>query len=205
MKITGIILAAGLSNRMGEVKSLLPFGKSLLLGLVINNVWESILSHTIVVLGSDADRIRKMIDFKDATVVFNPDYRRGQSSSLKAGLQAVDSDTDGVMFLLGDQPFIDPKLINTLIGEWRKQPAAIIIPVYDGKRGNPVVAHRNIFPMIRKISGDSGLRQIFQKLKGDIREVEIADPGILMDIDTVEDYRELLLYAQKRQEEDDNT
>ncbi|MBM9604468.1 nucleotidyltransferase family protein [Desulfopila inferna] len=190
---------------MGEVKSLLPFGKSLLLGLVINNVWESILSHTIVVLGSDADRIRKMIDFKDATVVFNPDYRRGQSSSLKAGLQAVDSDTDGVMFLLGDQPFIDPKLINTLIGEWRKQPAAIIIPVYDGKRGNPVVAHRNIFPMIRKISGDSGLRQIFQKLKGDIREVEIADPGILMDIDTVEDYRELLLYAQKRQEEDDNT
>jgi len=205
LKITGIILAAGLSNRMGEVKSLLPFGKSLLLGLVINNVWESILSHTIVVLGSDADRIRKMIDFKDATVVFNPDYRRGQSSSLKAGLQAVDSDTDGVMFLLGDQPFIDPKLINTLIGEWRKQPAAIIIPVYDGKRGNPVVAHRNIFPMIRKISGDSGLRQIFQKLKGDIREVEIADPGILMDIDTVEDYRELLLYAQKRQEEDDNT
>ncbi len=205
MKITGIILAAGLSSRMGEVKSLLPFGRSLLLGLVINNVSESILSHTIVVLGSDADRIRKMIDFKGATVVFNPDYRMGQSSSLKAGFQAVDSNTDGVMFLLGDQPFIDSKIINTLIGEWRKQPAAIIIPVYDGKRGNPVVAHRNIFPMIRKISGDSGLRQLFQKLKGDIREVEIADPGILMDIDTVEDYRELLLYAQKRQEEDDIT
>lgn len=205
MKITGIILAAGLSSRMGEVKSLLPFGKSLLLDLVISNARKSMLSHTIVVLGYQADRIREKIDFSEVTVVFNPDYRMGQSSSLKAGLQAVDPDTDGVMFLLGDQPLVDPNTINTLIGEWRKQPAAIIIPVCDGKRGNPVVAHRDIFPMIGKMSGDTGLRQLFQELKESIREVEVADPGIHMDVDTIEDHRKLLLYAQKSHEEDDGT
>jgi molybdenum cofactor cytidylyltransferase len=190
---------------MGEVKSLLPFGKSLLLDLVISNARKSMLSHTIVVLGYQADRIREKIDFSEVTVVFNPDYRMGQSSSLKAGLQAVDPDTDGVMFLLGDQPLVDPNTINTLIGEWRKQPAAIIIPVCDGKRGNPVVAHRDIFPMIRKMSGDTGLRQLFQELKESIREVEVADPGIHMDVDTIEDHRKLLLYAQKSHEEDDDT
>jgi molybdenum cofactor cytidylyltransferase len=190
---------------MGEVKSLLPFGKSLLLDLVISNARKSMLSHTIVVLGYQADRIREKIDFSEVTVVFNPDYRMGQSSSLKAGLQAVDPDTDGVMFLLGDQPLVDPNTINTLIGEWRKQPAAIIIPVCDGKRGNPVVAHRDIFPMIRKMSGDTGLRQLFQELKESIREVEVSDPGIHMDVDTIEDHRKLLLYAQKSHEEDDGT
>lgn len=191
MKITGIILAAGLSRRMGTVKSLLPFGDALLLDRVIDNAHQSELASLIVVLGHEAERVRESIDFKESRVIFNPDYRMGQSSSLRAGLGAVPDDSDGAMFLLGDQPFVGSKIIDGLIRAFKEQPSHLIIPTWCGKRGNPVLAHRSIFHMIRGITGDTGARVLFHSLKEQMREVEVADPGIHLDVDTIEDYRKL--------------
>jgi molybdenum cofactor cytidylyltransferase len=191
LKIAGIILAAGLSRRMGTVKSLLPLGESLLLDRVVENAHQSELESLIVVLGHDAENILKKIDFKDSRVIINPDYRMGHSSSLRAGLDAVSADTDGALFLLGDQPFVGSKTIDMLIRAFRKQPSSLIIPTCQGKRGNPVLAHRRIFKMIQGITGDTGPRVFFSKLKEEIQEVDVFDPGIYLDIDTVEDYRRL--------------
>jgi len=191
LKIAGIILAAGLSRRMGTVKSLLPFGESLLLDRVVENAHQSELAGLIVVLGHGAEGILKKIDFKDSRVIINPDYRRGHSSSLQAGLDAVPADTDGALFLLGDQPFVGAKTIDKLIRAFQNQPSSLIIPTCQGKRGNPVLVHRCIFKMIQGLTGDTGPRVLFSKLKEEIQEVEVFDPGIHLDVDTIEDYRKL--------------
>ncbi len=191
LKITGIILAAGSSRRMGTVKSLLPWGKSFLLDKVIENAQQSELANLIVVLGFKAESILEKINFRDSRVIINPDYSMGQSSSLRAGLGGVPADSDGAMFLLGDQPFIGPTIIDSLILALQKQPANLIIPTFQGKRGNPVLAHRSIFELVREITGDTGARVLFSSLKEQIQEVEVFDQGIHLDMDTIEDYRRL--------------
>jgi len=191
LNITGIILAAGLSRRMGTVKPLLPWGESFLLDRVIENAHQSELANLIVVLGHEAESILKKINFKDSRVIVNPDYSMGQSSSLGAGLGGVPADSDGAMFLLGDQPFIGPKIIDSLIGALQKQPANLIIPTFQGKRGNPVLTHRSIFELVQGITGDRGARVLFHSLKDQILEVEVFDQGIHLDVDTIEDYRRL--------------
>lgn len=190
LKVVGIILAAGLSRRMGRVKSLLPWGDSLLLDRVIDNAYNSRLSSLVVVLGHEAGKIRKRIDFRGARVIVNSDYGTGQSSSLRAGLGALPEGTDGAMFLLGDQPFVGTKIIDTLIGAFEKQQSSLVIPTCQGKRGNPVLAHSSIFETVQGISGDTGARVLFHSLSRQIQEIEVNDPGIHIDIDTSEDYQQ---------------
>ena len=191
MKIVGILLAAGLSSRMGRVKPLLPWGGGLLLEKVIENARNSRLTCLIVVLGHEADSIRQRIDFKQTRVIVNSDYRMGQSSSLRAGLSALPDDTDAAMFLLGDQPLVTAEIIDRLIGAFEKRRSPLIIPTCQGKRGNPVLANNSIFDLIQNITGDTGARALFRSLNEQIREVELSDPGILLDIDTMEEYRRL--------------
>ncbi len=176
---------------MGTAKPLLPWGNSFLLDRVIENAHQSELANLIVVLGFEAESILEKITFRDSRVIINPDYSMGQSSSLRAGLGGVPADSDGAMFLLGDQPFVGPKIIDNLIRIFRKQPSKFIIPVFQGKRGNPVVAPRSIFELVRRITGDTGARVLFRSLKEQILEVEVFDPGIHLDVDTIEDYRKL--------------
>lgn len=199
LKVAGVILAAGYGTRSGTVKSLLPFGGKTLLETVINNVRRSKLSSIVVVLGHASEEIRRSIQFHGCTVVVNRDYSKGQSSSLQAGIRALPGDTAGGMFLLGDQPFIEEQLIDNLIDGFRKRPRHILIPTCGGQRGNPVVVPRHVFPMIAGVTGDTGLRVLFPHLQGQIWEVETSDSGILLDIDTMDDYRRFLLLQLERQ------
>ncbi len=192
LKIVGIILAAGSSRRMGRVKALLPWGDSLLLERVIDNASHSRLDSVMVVLGHEADIIMERIDFKGVRVIVNSDYNTGQSSSLRASLCALGDDTDAAMFLLGDQPFISVQIIDKLICTFCRHPSGLLIPTHRGKRGNPVLVHKSVFGMIQKITGDTGARALFDSLSGQITEVEVLDPGILLDIDTPADYQKLV-------------
>ncbi|MBW1636761.1 MAG: nucleotidyltransferase family protein [Deltaproteobacteria bacterium] len=191
-QIAGIILAAGSSKRMGSVKSLLPWGDGLLLERVIKNASRSDLSSLTVVLGYKAEIILEKISFQTSTVIINPDYRRGHSSSLQAGLNVVPADTDGALFLLGDQPFVTIETINRLIRASGGRSSSLVIPTFCGKRGNPVLVHRSIFPMLQKITGDTGPRVFFDRLREQIKEVDVPDSGIHIDIDTMEEYQRLV-------------
>jgi len=191
-EIAGIILAAGSSKRMGSVKPLLPWGDGLLLERVIKNASRSDLSSLIVVLGYKAEIILERIDFHNSTVIINPDYRKGHSSSLQAGLNAVSADTDGALFLLGDQPFVTVETINRLILTFSVRPSSLVIPTFCGKKGNPVLVHRSIFSMLQKITGDTGPRILFDRLREQIQEVDVSDPGIHIDMDTMEEYQRLV-------------
>ena len=192
IKIAGIILAAGSSSRMGKPKQLLPFGKTTLLGQVIHNARQSILYEIIVVLGHGADKIQQRLDLSGTRTILNPAYPTGQSASLKAGLEAVSDPCQGIIFLLGDQPLVRADIINHLVFRFADFPDKIIIPCFEGQRGNPVILPRSLFPHISSLSGDKGARALFDRFKHLILRVPVADPAILMDVDTPADYEGLI-------------
>jgi len=191
-KVVGIILAAGQSRRMETTKQLLNFHQKPILQWVYDICGESDLSKIIIVLGHQKKKILQQMDFPQAIVVENPDYKSGQSTSLIAGLGQLDEEDDAAMFLLGDQPLLNKSTINLLIKSYQKLQSSITIPVFNEKRGNPVIFDRSLFHELEQISGDQGGRGCFNRHADDIDLVEVNDEGVLIDLDTREDYLNLL-------------
>ena len=203
-KITGIILAAGRSTRMEKTKQLLPFGDSTILGTVIENALESDLDGITLVLGHEHKKIKNSLkeQFRSYRfrIVVNPDYEKGQSTSLICGIKSIDSKTDAAMFLLGDLPCVGPRTIDQIISGFDPAFSDIVVPCFKGKRGNPVIISQALFPELETISADTGARTLFSKYQNRLLKIEVDDPGILMDIDTPDDYNHVsdpLLWSQR--------
>lgn len=188
-RVAGIILAAGSSSRMGRPKQLLFFRGQTVIECVVDNALASSLSRVVVVLGHQSAAISSLIQERDLTVVFNSDYHEGQSSSVRTGLQAVKDDVDAVLFLLGDQPLISAETIDLILAAYKSNPSPIVLPLFDGKRGNPVLFDRQTFAQITALAGDTGARVIFPEYAGRTMELSLQDPSIHLDIDTEQDYR----------------
>ncbi len=193
-RIAGVILAAGSGSRMEKIKQLLPCGKKTILDQVIYNARCSDLNEIIVVLGYCSDKIERTVNFFGTKIVINTEYSKGQSSSLKTGLDKVSNSCDGVMFLLGDQPLINSSVINSLIVAFEISDAPIIIPYCNGKRGNPVIIARPLFHRLRLLSADAGARLVFKEFEHEILKVSVDDKAILFDVDTEEDYKKLISF-----------
>ncbi|WP_243372705.1 molybdenum cofactor cytidylyltransferase [Geotalea sp. SG265] len=191
-KVAGIVLAAGSSTRIGQPKQLLPFRGRTVIERVVDNALESALQVVTVVLGHEADRIKPLLERREVTIVVNDAYRAGQSTSLQAGLKALPGNADGALFLLGDQPLVTATTIDTIIEAFAETRPPIVIPSFDGRRGNPVLFSRETFPRMKTLRGDCGARGLFQEYASQIKSVEVHTPAILMDLDTEEDYRRLL-------------
>lgn len=192
IKVSGIILAAGTASRMGRTKQLLAFQRTTLLGQVILNAKQSLIDEIIVVLGHHADDIRNKTNLKDTITIFNPDFKKGQSTSLIAGIKSVASDSDAAMFLLADQPFVASNTINALICAFKSSTASIGIPYYKNKQGNPVIVSKSMFSRIHTLTRDIGARALFQAYKDQILKIPVSDPSILADVDTIADYNSIL-------------
>lgn len=193
VRISGVVLAAGESSRIGGTKQLLAFRGSTILGRVIENARESLLDEIIVVLGHDATEIRTRVDFAGVQVVLNDDYKQGQSSSLKMGLNNVSGGSRAAMFLLGDQPLVDERVINKMIRAYEESLSPIVIPVFAGRRGNPVVIGRELFgDLAIAAKDDAGARVLFNQNAGLIHYVEMDSSFIHADVDTPEDYNNLI-------------
>lgn len=190
--VTGIILAAGEGSRMGRTKQLLPFRGKTILECVVDSAQASTLHRVIVVLGHQANLLKPLLERKAVEAVVNTRYREGQSSSLKAGLRALSEEADAVLFLLGDQPLITPVLIDLILAAYQSSGSPIVMPVCDGKRGNPVLFSRETFAGIQALSEECGARRLFQEYATRLQAVQVDDPAIHFDIDTEEDYRRLL-------------
>jgi len=190
-RVAGVILAAGSSSRIGEVKQLLGFRQTTLLGQVVENADGCLLNEVILVLGHRADEIQKALRFEGVRVVINEEHVQGQSTSLRAGLSNVSEDTDAVMFILGDQPLVGPEVMNALIDGYCRTKASIVLPTHRGRRGNPVIIDRMLFPRVDSLTGDVGARVLFEECAEAIAEIEVEDDSIHFDLDTWEDYEEL--------------
>lgn len=190
-RVAGVVLAAGSSSRMGQPKQLLPFRGQTLLECVVDNALASPLDRLVVVVGHQAAELTDLLRSRDVTVVFNSAFMTGQSSSIQAGLDEVRDEVDAVLFLLGDQPLVSPEIIGSILTAYALNPVPIVMPVFDGRRGNPVLFDRQTFSRIDALAGDTGARSIFRDYVGEILEVPLEDPAVHFDVDTEQDYQRL--------------
>jgi len=188
MKVSAILLAAGESKRMGQSKQLMPFGETTILEQAVDNLINSTVSETIVVLGHRAEEVMNVITSKPVKIVINPDYQQGMSTSIIAGLDLVDSGTRAVMIALGDQPFVDSQTINSIIEAFVVSDKGIAIPVYQGRRGHPVIFAIGYKGELLRLKGDIGGREIIDQHPDDVLEVAVSCKGVCVDIDTVDSY-----------------
>ncbi|MBW2092141.1 MAG: molybdenum cofactor cytidylyltransferase [Deltaproteobacteria bacterium] len=192
MKIWGIILAAGRSSRMGRIKQLLDFEGKTILEQVMENALNSSLHRLIVVLGHGAEQIQKVVDFNRVKVVVNERYDQGLSTSIRAGLNEIPDETEGVVFILGDQPLVGADVINAIIKAYQQEKAPLVIPTCRGRRGNPVLADRSLFHRLKNLTGNVGARVLFEEYADQIKEVEIENEAVHFDVDTLDDYAALI-------------
>lgn len=189
--ISAIVLAAGTSQRMGRSKQLLRLGESTLLAHTLANVRRANVDEIILVLGFAAEEIQQSIPMTGIVTVTNADYQQGMGTSIRTGLSAISPQAEGALIILGDQPFVRPATLNSLIEYHQRCRPQIIIPLFRGFRGNPVLLDRSVFPELRHLRGDLGCRSIFGSHTENIHKLRVDDPGILLDVDTPADFRGL--------------
>ena len=192
-KISGIILAAGLSTRMGESKQLLPFGNSTIIETVIDNLLGSKLNEVIVVIGHEAEKVQAHIQHKPVKIAFNPDYQEGMLTSAQCGVGSISASADAFAMTLVDLPLITPDLVNLVIDTYVQTEGRIAVPSYNYRRGHPVIFDRCYAAEILALDEDSGgVRSLFQKYADDIHYVTVDTDRVLTDIDYRTDYEEAL-------------
>lgn len=190
--ISGILLAAGLSSRMGEPKQLLPFGESTIVETVVDSMLGAKFDAVIVVVGHCAAQIRTQLGTRPVKIVFNPDYREGMLTSAQAGIQALHG-SDAFSLMLVDQPFITSELINQVVNAYVQTDKGIAVPSYNYKRGHPVIFNQRYASEILALDAESGgVRTLFKKYSDDIHYVTVDTDRVLRDIDYREDYERAL-------------
>jgi molybdenum cofactor cytidylyltransferase len=186
-KIAAVVLAAGKSSRMGSNKLLADLNGKPLVRHAVDAALASAAKPVIVVTGNDEGKARAALSGLGVSFVANPDFAKGLSTSLRAGIAAVPQDCDGAMIILGDMPGVSAALIDKLIAAFDPaEDRAICVATRSGKHGNPVLWARRFFPEIAAIEGDVGAKSLMGTYGELVCEVEAMDDGPLIDIDTPE-------------------
>lgn len=189
--ISGLVLGAGASQRLGPPKQLLPYRGTTMLGWVVNEVQRAEhLDEVVVVLGRAADELREQVDFGRARVVENPVYGEGCSSSYRAGIAALNSDSTAIMIILGDMPGVKPEIIDCLADAWRESEAPIALCSYQGRTGHPMIFARSMFAQLVDLHGDKAAWKLVDANAPLVQEVQFDLP-FPDDINTPEDVQRL--------------
>ncbi|MBT8352749.1 MAG: nucleotidyltransferase family protein [Deltaproteobacteria bacterium] len=187
----GIVLAAGLSSRFGRPKQLLELGGKPLLQWTLDACLESKIDCIYLVLGYKSQEIMetlsKKIKHPHLKVIVNRNYRKGQSTSLQAGVAVVSGAFPSAMFILGDQPLIDVASINLLLERYWASEKNICVPLFHKKRGNPTIFSRKFYDEIISIKGDIGARRIIEENPDQVLGIEVKRSSFFHDINTQKD------------------
>ena len=189
--ISGLILGAGASQRLGPPKQLLPYRGTTMLGWVVAQAQRAEhLDEVVVVLGRAADQLREQVDFGAARVVENPVYGEGCSSSYRAGIGALSSEATAIMIVLGDMPGVTPEIIGGLAEAWREGDAPIALCSYQGRKGHPMIFARSMFAQLVDLHGDKAAWKLVDANAAQVQEVHFNLP-FPDDINTPEDVQKL--------------
>jgi molybdenum cofactor cytidylyltransferase len=190
--VSGLLLAAGASTRLGQPKQLLPFKDGILLGWVVRQVEScSALNEVVVVLGNTADEVRKQIQFGRSKVVENRSVGEGCSASYSVGIVALDVSSEAMVVLLGDQPGVTPAIVEQVVESWKNEGGKIVLANYQGRKGHPVLFSKEMFPYLVGLHGDKAVWKIVDQHPEWVREVPIDHP-YPRDINTWEDYEAVI-------------
>ena len=187
-RITALVLAAGRSSRMGaDNKLLIPVDGKPMVRHAVDAALMSGCEHVVVVTGYMQDQVTAVLSGTPIATVHNPDYAKGLSTSLVAGLAAVPADADGVLVLLGDMPLVDRRLIDRMIAAFSPADGrSIVIPVANGHRGNPVLWAAPFMERMRFLRGDMGAKALIAENEGQVVEIAADNDAPLVDLDTPE-------------------
>jgi 4-nitrophenyl phosphatase len=189
--VAAIILAAGGSTRFGQCKQLLDWSGKPLLAHVSDVALRAGLEPVIAVLGCQATDTRATLGDRPVQALMNWRWEEGLATSVQTGLAGVPPQAEAVLFLQTDQPLITPELLQAMAERFRQTDASIVQTNYGGQRGTPVLFARRFFSELFSVTGDEGGRSLIRRYPEEVDRVEVADPHILMDIDTPEDYEQL--------------
>jgi molybdenum cofactor cytidylyltransferase len=190
--ISAVILSAGESSRMGRPKALLPIDGQTFIERIVGALTETPVGRVIVVLGHNADEMKRQIVHLPVEILINPDYKLGQLSSLQVAVRRLQTEPDceGMLLHLVDHPYIDAKLVETMIERFRASGKLIVLPRYGGKGGHPVIFSRRLFTELLAAPLEQGAKAVVNQHRDDTLEIESQDAGVTVDIDTPELYRQ---------------
>jgi len=190
--LAAVILAAGRSSRMGSFKPLLPFGRGTVIERVISTVHEAGVETIRVVVGWQADLLIPVLDRRGVAWIRNERFQEGMSTSVQAGVRDLPTGVGAFFLLLGDMPLVQSATLTRLIAEWDRRPGGIFYPCFEGRRGHPPLIAAIYIPEILREVPPGGLRTLLARHAGEARNVECEDRGILLDLDTPEEYGQSL-------------
>lgn len=187
--VSAIVLAAGGGSRFGGGKLLAKLGGQPIIEAVLDNLREAPVDEIIAIVGADAERLRKICERYSVRIVANEEWERGQSTSVLAGLRV--SGGRAAVVLLGDQPFIGAEAVGRLVAAFAEG-AKVAVATYGGKRRNPVLFSREVWPLLEaELAGDEGARSFLRRHPELVVEVPCEGVGNPVDVDTREDLRRL--------------
>lgn len=191
-RIAGIILAAGGSSRMGQPKLMLSWHGAPLVRWVARTALAAGCSPVIVVTGADPEKVESSLANLPLIFAHNSEWQQGQSTSVRAGVQMLPEDVDAAMIMLGDQPQIPQSVPQSLMSIFLAEtpPPPIVAVASGGRRGNPVLFDKALFPVLTTLEGDAGARTIFSHYP--VQLIPFDDTNLLLDVDSPEDYRQLM-------------
>jgi len=187
--INAIVLAAGRSKRMGKLKPLLRFNDKTFLEHIILVLKASDVDTITVVLGAEAETIKKSVDLSGTNVVINENFQKGQLSSLIAAIREIPQDTDAILVCLVDSPFVTEEVVDKIVAKFKETNNPIIVPVFNKKRGHPTLFSKSLFNELLNAPQDQGARYVLYSNEERVFELEMSESGILISIDTPDDYK----------------
>ncbi len=189
--VSAILLAAGGGSRFGGGKLLAQFGGRPLVLAALDALAGAPVDETVVVLGANAEEMRRICEPYDVRTVENPEWEQGQSTSVLAGLRALSAEALAAVVLLGDQPFVGAEAVGRLVAAFEGG-ARIAVATYGGRRRNPVLFSREVWPLLEEeLAGDEGARSLLRRYPGLVVEVPCEGVGDPADVDTRADLRRL--------------
>ncbi len=188
-EIGAVVLAAGLSTRMGQPKMLLPWVGKTVIETVVETLLQGGIVRPEVVVGAEGEQITRLLNAYPVQVVFNPSYRDGEMiHSLQVGLSSLNPQIEAVLIVLGDQPQLQSSTIRLLIEEFRREHHPLIIPSFHMRRGHPWLVGKELWADILNLRSPATMRNFIQQHSSIIKHLNVETPSILADLDTPEDY-----------------
>lgn len=202
--VSAVVLAAGMSTRMGQNKLLLNFREKPLIVHAVGTLLASDIDEVIVVLGHETEKVRDQLEGsiglankvagKQVRLVQNPDYQNGLSTSVRTGVEAASRQANAIMIYLADQPLLEPEDVNRIVAAFaaaKEVNKSIVVPFFRGERGNPVILDASLRDSILGIAGDVGCKGVIKRYPEKVYAIEMENDHVVRDVDDVQAYRRL--------------
>ncbi|GFP20842.1 molybdenum cofactor cytidylyltransferase [Candidatus Hakubella thermalkaliphila] len=197
-RVSAILLAAGSSDRFGRLKQLLDVQGKKIIQIALESLLRSRVSEIVVVLGYAREQIKEYLKGYEVKIVDNPQYRKGQSSSIKRGLESIDQEAEAALFMLSDTPLVGHEIIDLVIGKYEETGSTIVAPFYGDKRGHPVLFGRELFGELKALEGDVSGSGVIRRHAERVVRVQVDSDAVIFDVDDEQDYQRLLRRVERR-------